>query len=88
MNEVNKNMVKELQDNKKFRDESTPDLFHSLTESDIDIISLKLCEEPKARFKNYIDNNIIREFIIFLSDINPEMVIKFQKYKNRKKRKF
>lgn len=80
-------MEQETIEIKKLRDERTPDLFHTLTESDIDIISLKLSEEPKARFKNYLDKNIIREFIVYISDRNPSIVTKLQKYKKRRKSK-
>lgn len=72
---------------KVIRDPRTPDFFHSLTDSDINQIALKLRDEPKGRFKDHLSPNLISEFIVFLTNINPEMVAKFQRYKNRKKKK-
>ncbi|MEC6128185.1 hypothetical protein [Acinetobacter ursingii] len=72
---------------KVIRDKRTPDFFHSLTDSDINHIALKLTDEPKGRFKDHLSPNLISEFIVFLTNINPEMVSKFQRYKNRKVRK-
>lgn len=72
---------------KVIRDSRTPDFFHSLTESDINQIALKLTDEPKGRFKDHLSPNLIGEFIVFLTNINPDLVAKFQRYKNRKKKK-
>lgn len=72
---------------KVLRDPRTPDFFHSLTESDINQIASKLSNEPKGRFKEHLSPNIISEFIIFLSNIKPEMAAKFKRYKNRKQKK-
>lgn len=69
------------------RDVRTPDFFHSLTESDIETIALKLSDDPKGRFKEHLNDKLIREFIVFLSNIKPEMVIKFQRDKKRKVKK-
>lgn len=69
---------------KTIRDPRTPDFFHSLTESDINQIALKLGDEPNGRFKNYLSSNLISEFIVFITNTNPEMVKKFLRYKKRK----
>lgn len=69
---------------KIIRDPRTPDFFHSLTESDINQIALKLSDEPNGRFKNYLSSNLISEFIVFITNTNPEMVKKFLRYKKRK----
>lgn len=72
---------------KDIRDPRTPDFFHSLTDSDINQIALKLTDEPKGRFKDHLSPNLINEFIVFLTNINPEMVQKFQRYKKRRIKK-
>lgn len=72
---------------KVIRDPKTPDFFHSLTESDINQIALKLTDEPKGRFKDHLSPNLIGEFIVFLTNINPDLVAKFQRYKKRKIKK-
>lgn len=72
---------------KVIRDPKTPDFFHSLTESDINQIALKLTDDPKGRFKDHLSLNLIGEFIIFLTNINPDLVAKFQRYKKRKIKK-
>lgn len=72
---------------KLIRDPRTPDFFHSLTDSDINQIASKLGDEPNGRFKNFLSSNVISEFIVFITNTNPEMVKKFQRYKNRKKKK-
>lgn len=66
------------------RDAKTPDLFHSLTELDIELIAVKLMNDPKARFKNYLNIESIRDFVIFVSEYNPLLIKKFQRYKNKK----
>lgn len=72
---------------KAIRDPRTPDFFHSLTESDINQITSKLSDEPRGRFKEHLSPNLINEFIVFLTNINPELIAKFQRYKNRKIKK-
>lgn len=78
---------KNTESNVVIRDKKTPDFFHYLTDSDIEAIALKLSNEPKGRFKDHLNDKIIREFIIFLSNIKPEMIAKFQRYKKRKVKK-
>lgn len=69
------------------RDPKTPDLFHSLTESDIAAIAVKLSDDPKGRFKEHLSEKFVQEFIVLLSNIKPELIAKLQRYKNRKIKK-
>lgn len=73
--------IKIKEEAKLIRDPKTPDLFHALTEADIDVIVEKLLKEPKARFKDHINTSIIREVVVSIAAQNPKMVKKFIKYK-------
>ena len=59
-----------------------------LTANNVELEALlKLIDEPNGRFKDHLANSLIREFIIFLSNLNPDMTKRFLRYKNKKKKK-
>ena len=70
-------------DIENIRDIKTPDLFHTFTENDIEIIASKLGAEPTARFKKYLTTDTIREYVIFVLNNNPRMCKIFHRYKLR-----
>jgi hypothetical protein len=80
-------VIETIEDQKSIRDKRTPDFFHTLTEADIENITIKLASEPTGRFKSYLNNNVIREVIISISDFNPDMVKKFHRYMKKKDKK-
>lgn len=67
------------------RDKSTPDIFHNLTDNDIQQIAITLCSYSYIRKRHkVVDIEVVKKFILDSLEKYPELYQAFQKIRKTK----